>query len=215
MSITIPIDKCPYGEEKLYTKATIQLHTGLTVVVGCNGSGKSTLLKAIKHYCESESILYLHHDNERNGGSNAFSERMFNQDFVTAGTLMASSEGEKIMINFGTFAQKLGQFIRLHSESDKLFILLDGLDSGMSIDGVREIKEFINDVLIPDVPTSMKLYVVITANSFELAYNERCLEAATGNYQTFSSYPAYSNFIMRSRSRKDKRYSKHEKQHNS
>lgn len=51
----------------------------------------------------------------------------------------------------------------------------------------------------------MDLYIVITANTFELAYKEDCIDAISGDHVTFESYDQYREFILASREEKNRR----------
>ena len=52
-----------------------------------------------------------------------------------------NSEGQEIKFNFSLQVDKLGQFIKnsIQSNHTEVFVLMDGMDSGLSIDGIDEI----------------------------------------------------------------------------
>lgn len=59
----------------LWKKKTIEIKSGVTVLVGCNGIGKSTLLNNIESLLKKDKIPVIHFDNLSDGGSNARSEK--------------------------------------------------------------------------------------------------------------------------------------------
>ena len=52
----------------LYKKKTIEIKTGVTVLVGCNGIGKTTLLHCIKDSLKKEKIPCMEFNNLIEGG---------------------------------------------------------------------------------------------------------------------------------------------------
>lgn len=88
---------------------------------------------------------------------------------------------------------------------DERWLLLDATDSGYSVDNVIELKDFLKLIEQDAEKFGKTLYVVITANEYELARGERCMDVNTGKYVTFSDYEEYRKHIIESRKRKDKR----------
>lgn len=220
----------PYGEGvSLCRKKEITLHSGLTVLVGCNGSGKTTLLNNIMDELEKEKIPYHMFDNLHDGGSKARSKWLYENKMDLTATSMVSSEGENINLCIRNLASKLRHFMihgTIDKQHNKLFkvlaninveeeevtskerwLLLDAVDSGLSVDNVIDMKAFINDVLIPDYEKNgYTLYVVVSANEYELAHKSDCFDVMNGKYIHFKEYEDFKNFIMKSRQKKDKRY---------
>lgn len=231
MSRKFKVDKNYYEEDVvLYKKSTITLHPGVTVLVGCNGTGKTTLLKQIKCQLEKEKIPCISFDNLHDGGSKAISGAAFFEDFGFMATAMCSSEGENIVMNLGTLASRIGGFIRTgqdngrESKLDRAFarllsneeeeekeipnerwIMLDAVDSGLSIDNVLDVKEYLFKTILEDYQEG-EVYIIVSANSYEMARGEQCFDVYNGKYVTFSDYEEYRNFILDSRKHKDERY---------
>jgi hypothetical protein len=116
---------------------------------------------------------------------------------------MQSSEGENIDMNIGNFAQKVGEFQRKHPDAKELFIFLDAVDSGFSIDNIVELKKFFSCILKYRDDTD--IYIVVSANEYELARGENCYDVLRCRYVKFSSYERYRRFILQTREAKDKR----------
>ena len=235
MSRKFKLHKRCYGEGyDLYKKATIDLEEGLTVLVGCNGSGKTTMLKQLKEQLEAKHIPVLLFNNLIDGGSNAVSSACFYNDFQFAATAVCSSEGENIVMNMGRLASSLRPFIKdgedirrknkmaeafasliNGSAEDKQdekveypnerWILLDAIDSGLSVDNVVDIKEYLFKTIFAD-KGDVSIYIVVSANEYEMARGEKCFDVYNGKYITFADYEEYRNFILESKRIKEKRY---------
>ena len=232
MSRKFKLHKRYYGEDyDLYKKGTITINEGITVLVGCNGSGKTTLLHQIKDRLKEEGIPVLSYDNLKEGGSRAVSSAGFYGDFNFMATAMASSEGENIVMNIGKLASNLRAFIKngeIKGNSDALakafakamwgnnegeekeipnerWLLLDAIDSGLSVDNIVELKEYLFKTILEDAGDT-KVFIVVSANEYEIARGENCFDVYNGKYVKFSNYERYRNFILKSRENKDKRY---------
>ena len=126
---------------------------------------------------------------------------MLRGDIETTAALFMSSEGESICINMGKLARKIGSKIRQSEDLRELWILLDAIDSGLSIDNVNDFKDFFKQTVLPDAPENT--YILISANAYEMCRNERCMDVRTGETTQFPTYEAYRDHILRSREKKD------------
>lgn len=219
----------PYDEGFTLTRPKeIELKTGLTVLVGCNGAGKTTLLNNIKAAVKQEPFLYF--NNLTDGGTSSFNSLLHNGDVASAATLWTSSEGEQITHNIAMIASQLREFLRtgetIQSKKSKRWasifknpeeinqeitskerwILLDAVDSGLSIDNVVDVKENLFDLVIKDAKElGLDVYIIISANEYELARNSSCFDVNSGKYIEFDGYEDFRKFILSSRKKKDKR----------
>lgn len=187
----------------IYKKGTFTFNPGTTVLVGCNGIGKTTLLIQIKEQLKKENIPVIMFDNLHDGGSNSRSRASFYGDFSFLATSLQSSEGENIIMNLGRFAGRIGQFVLKHKNSPEIWILIDAADSGLSVDNIVDTKEYLFKTILDDNPNS-DVYIVISANEYELARGEQCFDVLNGRYRKFSSYESYRKFILKTREEKDK-----------
>lgn len=202
-----------YYEKKdyIYSKKNIEIEQGLTVLVGCNGSGKTTLLKQIKDLCKKENIPCYYFDNLTEGGNEARSKASFYGDTMFLVQSLSSSEGENINLNISNRAREIGCFVHKNSNSDKIFILLDAIDSGLSIDYVVELKKYLFKTILEDTSKKgIETYIIISANEYEMARNEKCFLIPDMKYDTFKDYNEYRDFIIKSRNKKNKRYNQEE-----
>ena len=209
----------------------IKINSGLTVLVGCNGAGKTTLIKNIEDKLKEQNIPYHEYDNLQDGGYSTVSSLLagyseYGCDDIGLGALLfSSSEGESIKINVGRDSTLYKEFIETGYFKDKLHawskifkdtteeqiadnrrvLLFDATDSGMSIDAVCELKSFLKSFITYAEEQRIELYIIISANEYELARNESCFDVIEGKYITFKDYDEYRNFIISSRQKKDKR----------
>lgn len=232
MSRKFKIEPDWYGEDiKMYKKKTITLEEGVTVLVGCNGIGKTTMLHQLKEQLKKKKIPVLSFDNLHEGGSKSLSSAAFNGDWAFAATAMASSEGENIVMNVGQLAGILRHFIETGEvvkqnerlsrafakamwgdkvelpESNERWILLDAVDSGLSVDNVVDIKEQLFKTIL-EHKGDKDVYIVITANAYEMARGEKCFDVYGGKYVKLKTYEAYRKFILKTREIKNQRYVK-------
>lgn len=194
-------------DDFIFQKKSVTLRSGLTVLIGCNGSGKTTLLKQIQWRCDKQNIPCIKFDNLFQNHQNFISNRVFNQDFEAVAQSMSSSEGENINLRLTKFAADAGRFVRQHSDSKELFILLDGVDSGLSIDNVIELKQDLFTAVIKHCQQlGVEAYIIVSANAFEMAYEEQCLDVYRLRYCSVKTYARYKKLILQSRQYKDTRY---------
>lgn len=205
MSKIIKVPRCPYDAgDRLFAKTTVEFNSGMTVLVGCNGSGKSTLMTLIEEKLKPEKdVLVLTYDDRNEGGSTLMSYFAWRGDMNQMANMFMRSEGERIIYGVGNFASSIRSKIK-NKNPKEIWILLDTVGSGLSIDGIRDIKDLKNCVL-EDNP-NIDVYFIVSTNEFEFAKGEDCIDVGTLKHITFSSYDEYASYVMRTRKRKDKRY---------
>lgn len=223
----IKIWQDPYDEGFATTNCEeLELNTGLTVLVGCNGSGKSTLIKNIADQCKEDATPYLEYDDRADADTLKY-RNLQDEDYGFIATIMQSSEGETLKANLGKIAHSMYDFLTtgmtskskiekafaslFTSEdkkkvvSNKRVILLDAVESGMSIDNVIELKEFFELVIADAERLNLELYIVVSANEYELVNGSNCIDVTTGDYITFNTYDEFRSFILNTRKMKDNR----------
>lgn len=200
---------------------------GLTVLVGCNGSGKSTLLRNVRDELEKEGVPCLLYDDRQSGSSVSAERKMFYGDVEGAVRMMTSSEGEKIRLGIGDQASSMREFIlygrkqrsrledalaaaggheiREKDHGDERWVLMDAVDSGYSVDNVLELKSFFGLMSKDATDNGKTLYIVVSANEYELAASERCMDVMAGKEVFFKDYAEYREFILKTRKKKEKR----------
>jgi len=181
---------------------------GIYYIVGPNGSGKTTLLHQLKGYAEKNKYKILSYSDITDGRSNGVDRAAYKGNYDDLATLMMSSEGESIYYNFSLFISSVGKAIR---EDNNIFVLIDGIDSGMSIDKLREIRCFFDDILDKDIYENCKsfynkkfkqIYVFVTANNFELVRGDVYrINPYNGKRVNFKSYNAFEKYIINYRNK--------------
>lgn len=193
----------------------LTLRPGYTALVGPNGAGKTTLLHQLAEIGKKRGYNIIQYSNLTDGGDVAMSEHMWRGDVANFFAGMQSSEGERIALNFGNVLQKIGTAVRKAiAENRPLLILLDALDSGASIDRLREtlgVFELIErDAGVEPGASEHEIYIVAAVNSYELA-KRRCVDARTGKSLTFGDYEDYSRFICRYFAKREEDEKNHKK----
>lgn len=218
---------------RLFRRGNLEINEGITIFVGCNGCGKTTMLRLIYDYLCHEKTPVLYYNNLE--GESRVQKKGMMGDLSFLATAWGSSEGEKIVLNLGDFASEIYNFIHNNGkvknfdlswayemtntkpkESDKeaeeFWILMDAVDSGLSLDNIQELKGLLHKVQKDVRAMGKRLYILISANSYELCRGDSCFDVRNGTYLTFKDYEEYRTFIMNSRLSKDKRCNRNRKQ---
>ena len=221
MSRNFRFDRYPYDDVKIYEKGSVTFEPGITVLVGCNGSGKSTLLRIVESKLRAGNIpvMFL---NTLSAAGDQCGRALLDGNIQLAAAGLSSSEGEKMMLCIGQFAAKVRNFIRTgkgersrfadvfghenpETASNERWILIDSADSGLSIDSLAEVNDFLHLMAEDTEKGSCELYVVISTNQYELAAGNRCINVQTLRPVSVKSYGRYRQIILKSRERKDAR----------
>ena len=200
-----------YGDRKLYDKKQFSIKEGITVLCGCNGSGKTTLLKQFKDYIESnysdqisnkEVKLITFDENGLEGRFHA--DKLFlKEEFSEMATDLFSSEGERRFDRFGYVIKQIGQAVK--EKYKTIVCLIDGLDSGVSIDLLRYYSEGLQFVEKEVKKEGIELCILLTTNQYELTKGFKCLDITSLTDLVFNDYQHYCNYIMHNKEVKDKR----------
>ena len=228
MSSKFVLEKDYYEEGvNLYKKKTVTINSGVTVLVGCNGIGKTTFLHQIRDRLKKQNIPCIQYNNLEDGGSKSISSASFYGDYGFMAEAWSSSEGENIVLNISRLASELVQFVKTGKikeknpfskafknlngvkDEDKEFsserwILLDAVDSGLSVDNIIDIKEQLFKTIL-EYNYGNEIYIVISANEYEMARGEQCFDVYNGKYITFKDYKDYRNMILESKKWKEAR----------
>lgn len=224
----LKVEQNPYGENTpLFQMNEIAFEPGITILTGTNGSGKTSLLHDIySRLYEMHVPVYtrfnLAHD------KSSLENALFNGDADTLMQLMTLSEGETIKFRMGEATGELGKFMNdgviaasweskmvsqivygkeiIKNESQERWILLDESDSGLSIDNLHDLKEFLRFLVTKGEKQNLTVYILISANTYELARGENCMDVRTGTRMRFETYEDYRDYIFESRKHKAERY---------
>ena len=209
----------------------ITIKSGVTILVGCNGAGKTTLIKNITEQLKKENTPYYVFDNLYSGGKKSISKMVDSNNIEKVALMLSSSEGENITNNICDILEKARCFIKTGDSdvyktnkilkflkninqdeepiiSNERWFLFDAIDSGYSIDNIVEFKEILNLMILDSKKMKKDLYIIVSANSYEMANNENCFDVMSGKYIRFKDFNEYKKFIIKTRKRKEKRYSR-------
>ena len=178
---------------------TLSLRPGYTALVGPNGAGKTTLLRQVEEIAKAKGYDVFYYSNQEEGGSTSMERNVMRDNLEFVATAICSSEGERIAAAFGDILPQLGSRVRKDiAENKPLFILLDGLDSGASIDRTRELMSLFElierDAGVQPGGAEHEVYILAAVNSYEMACR-RCVNVRTGESMMFGRYEEYASFI--------------------
>lgn len=195
----------PFDDDmRLYFRKEVEFHPGLTTLIGCNGSGKSTLMMLIKDKLRRDKdILVLSYDDRFEGGSNLMEALAFRDDMSGVASMFMSSEGERIIRGVGYFARGIRKKIQKESPKE-IWILLDAVGSGLSIDGIKDIKDLAKAVIEDN--QGILVYFVVSSNEYEFTIGADNIDVTTFRHLKFKDYDEYRNYILKTAKKKEKRY---------
>ena len=223
-----------YIEGILYkaNKLTLQAND-VYCLVGCNGIGKSTVLYQMIHDNDNslEKTAYDLKD-DYNAFSNLFNSKKKNEydEFyilINKNTELCikdddnvlhnlfdnfMSTGEQnvhnILPNLPNIIESLNKLEKL--ENKELYVMIDDLDVGVSIDVLIELAKIIDKLELKLKKLNINYYIVITANSYELARRFKCIDVINMKEISFKDYDDYANYVSETRKYKDTRNKKEE-----
>lgn len=183
----------------LHRGFTLNLRPGCTAVVGPNGAGKTTLLNQVEEKARAKSYRTFRYANLSDGGDAAMQLRLFRGDISGLARSACSSEGQNVALNIGDAAQSISGLVReTKADGKPLFVFLDGVDSGLSIDLLLDVENLFRtierDAGVSPGGADHPVYVLAAVNQYELAKG-RCIDARTGKPVSFADYGDYARFI--------------------
>ena len=226
-NLTVRVTRDYYDEgTNIFASSSFTAKPGVTVLIGCNGIGKTTLLTIIKESCKKKDIPCLYFNGQRET-ADLVSNAEFFGDIEMMARGMTSSEGELLNLSLGKYVSQMRSFILKHTgvrkddavptdsqaidednsdSSKEIVFLLDAADSGYSIDNVLELKK-IFELAMQDANThGASLFIIVAANSYEMAHGEQCYNVATGKHVKVRSYERFKKLVIESREIKNARY---------
>lgn len=187
-----------YDEYNLFKKHTFEFNPGVTVLIGRNGSGKTTLIDEMYDVLKAEGEYVYKYKNEDYEGKTS-SGYIYSGNFGMLARSMSNSEGQEISFNLENNIGRIGKYVSdsVKKGCKEIFILFDGLDSGLSIDGIDELIELFYDTMIEDSRNNgVDMYIIVSANTYEFVRNQDCIFVSNASHVKFDSYDKYRRFIL-------------------
>lgn len=175
-----------------HRKFSVTFTPGVTTLVGKNGSGKSSMVSEINEYLKKNKIPVYYYE-QREMGRRSASSFILGGSVEETGNYYCSSEGERIIVSVGYNMQRIKQFLIKHKDAEMVFVLFDGLDSGLSINLIRNLQD-IFEIMLKDFPN---LFIINTTNNYEFTKNSRCIIAKNGRDIQFNKYDDFVKLIMK------------------
>ena len=192
-----------------------KLNTGVTFIIGPNGSGKTTYLNQLASIFKNKNVSRWESIEENNKIENEYSSFYYNnvteekfakQNWLDRGdsflfaASFENSEGQDMYDFLIDKVSDIGACVKKAKDSNKkgIFILLDGLDSGLSIDVLNKLKVELFDFIIQEeLKDNFEVYILVSANSYEMVEgNYDCLDIRNMNIVRFKSYDDYKNYYL-------------------
>lgn len=150
------------GKRKLYQNTDLKINEGITVLIGNNGTGKTYCCSQIKDAYKHALFIDIVDETIRNTVD-------FRQE-KSLGRWITASEGQRVYDNLEFLATSIGQYVSLcKSKNQSVIIIIDGADSGVSIDLIQNIRGFLDLVNKDCKKNKQEHYIIVTANNYELA----------------------------------------------
>lgn len=169
----------------------------ITILIGRNGYGKTSFIQGLKEYIEEKDYLYVHWCDNDYGRDQGRQMLLMNGNMEELAGMSFRSEGETLLSSLAHFfIRKAGSLTRKAKENDTIFLLLDQADSGLDVHQINEIKNILKEVIVEHMHSKgLKVYIVASANSYELAEGETCMNPRTGKQHKFKNFTTYKNYI--------------------
>lgn len=184
-------------DERLHFKQ-IEIKQRLNILVGGNGAGKTTLLEGIvdKRY-EMDTDRDVEIRKYSNSQDNLRVKERLNMStsqMIVCLNAKNMSEGQSIMYSLISFFAKVkeeaSEFLK---ENKSLVIVLDEVDSGLSVDAVNVVMHFVYDIL----NNYDNVQFFISSNNYHFTYVQKeIVNMYTGRYKKINSYEEYFKLMV-------------------
>lgn len=181
----------------LYKKHTFEFNEGITCLIGRNGAGKSTLLNELKYILLEKNVFYYENEEKEKFAMDSF---LYSGNINSLVRNYASSEGQNIQNNFCDVIPQIGAYVKrcIDKNKENVIILLDGLDSGISLDWVVEIKNKLFQLVIEDCKKhNLKCYIILSANNYEFCNGEDCITVSDAKHFKFKNYDDFRKIYIK------------------
>lgn len=223
--LTLTIAQNPYGWD-LFETNTVTITDNVTIFAGPNGYGKSSLVAMMKEALKQQDYKEFHlmsrgnpfkcfailgeedkpvtkgflaYDAKYDNYGNILGSQLFLQEFDIAGTMMAASEGQNKLITMGKLFDQVKE-IKEKSENkdlEQIIILVDGIDSGLSVDMIQFIMSTLPLKIQQVERLGLECIIIFTTNNYEMCRNRTIIDPITFKETKYESYEEFRNDMLR------------------
>lgn len=191
---------------------------GITMLIGPNGSGKTTALSQIRSLFSTEDDLVKKwntieiNDSIRNSYSSYLYDNVYEETFTKStwgatehidrvAKTFENSEGQNMYDYLYYKINEIGQAVTKAIKNNKkgIFLLFDGLDSGLSLDVINTIRKSVLEFIIATEKkrSNLEVYIICSANSYEFCNNYDCIDVTNQKHITFTNYADYEKYFIK------------------
>lgn len=191
---------------------------GITMLIGPNGSGKTTALSQLRSLFSTEDDLVKKwntieiNDSIRNSYSSYLYDNVYEETFTKStwgatdhidrvAQTFENSEGQNMYDYLYYKINEIGQAVTKAIKNNKkgIFLLFDGLDSGLSLDVINEIRKSVLEFIIKTEKkrSNLEVYIICSANSYEFCNNYDCIDVTNQKHITFTNYTDYEKYFVK------------------
>ena len=194
------------------------INPGITMLIGPNGSGKTTALSQLRSLFSTEHDLVKKwnkleiNDSIRDLYSSYLYDNVYEETFTKStwgatehidrvAKTFENSEGQNMYDYLYYKINEIGQAVTKAIKNNRkgIFLLFDGLDSGLSLDVINIIRKSVLEFIIETEKkrSNIEVYIVCSANSYEFCNNYDCIDVTNQQHITFTNYEDYSKYFIK------------------
>lgn len=194
------------------------INPGITMLIGPNGSGKTTALSQLRSLFSTEDDLVKKwntieiNDSIRNLYSSYLYDNVYEETFTKStwgatdhidrvAQTFENSEGQNMYDYLYYKINEIGQAVTKAIKNNKkgIFLLFDGLDSGLSLDVINTIRKSVLEFIIETEKkrSNLEVYIICSANSYEFCNNYDCIDVTNQKHITFTNYEDYEKYFVK------------------
>lgn len=194
------------------------INPGVTMLIGPNGSGKTTALSQLRSLFSTEDGLVKKwnkleiNDSIRDLYSSYLYDNVYEETFTKStwgatdhidrvAQTFENSEGQNMYDYLYYKINEIGQAVTKAIKNNKkgIFLLFDGLDSGLSLDVINTIRKSVLEFIIETEKkrSNLEVYIICSANSYEFCNNYDCIDVTNQKHITFTNYEDYEKYFVK------------------